>query len=288
MFMKLIWGPALGLILITSFGLVLSIPAKSEPLAADLVQDEGETREEEREERKVVINRHGGSFEDMDLDGDGRLSREEFLKDNNRSRVFDEMDNDDDEYVTEDEIEAFADARVEKAMARMKERFAEQGLWDEETDSVNVDEMVERHMKRAERAMERAEEAVHRSERVIEMRFRNMDEDGDGEITLGEMGMDPARIGRHLVMTDMVMENRFESLDADEDGVLSEEEFLSRRKEMFSELDENGDGALSEEEMETAMAERMRIRVPGVVRMRHMHRDRDHHQQNGGDEDNNK
>ncbi|MEM9838749.1 MAG: EF-hand domain-containing protein [Pseudomonadota bacterium] len=93
------------------------------------------------------------------------------------------------------------------------------------------------------------EEAI---ERAIE-RFDRMDEDGDGYITIDDLGE-----GRRAKM----MKRRLKNQDTDEDGRISQAEVTEHAGDRFDELDLDGNGELSDEELEAAQ-ERGRGRAKG-------------------------
>lgn len=93
------------------------------------------------------------------------------------------------------------------------------------------------------------EEAI---ERALE-RFERMDEDGDGFVSISEVGQ-----GRRATM----IQRRLSNQDTNDDGRLSEDEVAERAGDRFDAIDLDGDGELSDEELEAAM-ERGRDRREG-------------------------
>ena len=148
-------------------------------------------------------------FQQMDTDGDGRVSREDA-----RSFAiarFARVDADGDGQITKDERRAARKARRGERMARL------------DTDGDGMISKVEMSAMAAERA---------------ERRFARMDADGDGFVSIaeamaargkrGEHGSARAGGGKHGPATRAMMEervlNRFDRMDQDRDGIITIED----------------------------------------------------------------
>ena len=81
--------------------------------------------------------------------------------------------------------------------------------------------------------------------------FKELDSDGDGQLSQAELSTMPTRGGRSA-------DDRFAQLDADDDGYVSQAEMRQAREGArarrpdFSELDSDGDGQLSIAALPTA------------------------------------
>ncbi|MEE8295911.1 MAG: hypothetical protein V3R64_09385, partial [Sphingomonadales bacterium] len=206
-----------------------------------------------------------GYFDDVDVNEDGKVSRDEYLAYNSDSRRYDrdwredhwkemieKFDYNEDDQITTGEVEEYVNERLAEVSEKLKgmKWFGDgdfdfgmdgkdfvfdfdghdfHGDFDDGEFALHMEEKMEGVQERIEEAMERLEE------------------------------MDFGDFGDHHVFT-FRSSPRFEinrgnwsvheDLDANEDGEISEEEFLNARSKLFDRLDENGDGVLDEDEMD--------------------------------------
>ena len=161
--------------------------------------------------------------DEADKDGDGKISREEYLDAPGHS--FDELDENGDGYLDRDE-------RKNSGFS-MRSEFE----WDEKTHERLMSELDEELAE----VDERLAEAMKHLEGLSfgwhgDFEFDGFDfhlEDGhDRFFSFGGLGRD-----------------LLESLDDDEDGQVTRDEFVNRRARLFDRLDENEDGILDEDEL---------------------------------------
>lgn len=199
-------------------------------------------------DRDVRIHRHV-DLESLDQDGDGKVSRDEFL---GRSREkFDALDADGDGFIDEQEREAgsrmdfdqwkeFEEQRWESLL----ERF------DANQDAMlELDEVMAKVEQRVAEAMERLEERGIRWGHDFEM-------------------PDPPRVvlphGPGVFMFESLAGRLFEAADADADGKVTAGEFAAARDRLFEKLDQDGDGVLTRNEMRA-------LGFPGRFAFHHFH-----------------
>ena len=162
--------------------------------------------------------------DEADKDGDGKISREEFLA--NPGHDFDELDEDGDGYLDRDE-------RKNSAFS-MRSEFN----WDAEAHTrlmAELDEDLAEVDERIAEAMERMGDATfgwHGDFDFDGFDFNFSDGDHHRFFSSGWLG-------------DELME----SLDDNQDGQVTRDEFVTRREQLFDRLDKNEDGILDEDEL---------------------------------------
>lgn len=169
--------------------------------------------------------RQVGMIKAMDTDGDGKVSKAEFLAFQPKGRHA-----------------VAADANV------TREEFMKRGPQRGERHA-------HAHAHAGKGDQKPADRAARREERRAEM-FKAFDKDGNGSISREEfMAFEGPRMGQprhHRVSAERMQERRaeaFKRLDANNDGVLSPAERQASREAMFTRLDRNGDGFVTADEL---------------------------------------
>jgi len=158
----------------------------------------------------------GHGLSDLDRDGDGKVSREEFMAE--RAEDFDEFDENKDGYIEDEEFESFVERKVDRAMRRVKLR--------------------------TEHKMAQLSERLNELGDRLQLRL--------GDLEHMKLDLGPAFSGFRFRFDGPDSAEMIKRLDKNGDGTLSREEFEARPKDPFDFLDKNGDGELSEEELENA------------------------------------
>ena len=164
--------------------------------------------------------------DEADKDGDGKISREEFLA--NPGHDFDELDKDGDGFLDRGE-------RKNSGFS-MRSEFH----WDSEAHARLMEELDEELSMLDERiaeAMERLEDTNFDWHGEFEFdgldfHFKDFGDDHDRFFSFGWLG-------RELM----------EGLDDNQDGQVTRDEFVGQREQLFDRLDENKDGVLDEDEL---------------------------------------
>ncbi len=158
------------------------------------------------------------AFERYDANDDGKLSREE-LPERLAERMM-EADLDKDGFLTAEEMKKAEAKRREETAKRTLERF------DENKDGqLALTEIPER----------------------MRARFKGMDADQNGILTLKELAAPQARRGQDR--SDRSPAEIIRRLDANEDGKLSGDEIPTWMQRRMEQLDKNKDGALTADEL---------------------------------------
>lgn len=203
----------------------------------------------ESSERHFVIrggrgDRQGMMLVHSDTDGDGRVSREEFAA--KHQEKFDEIDSDDDGFLTDDEFSEFVSQRVNHAMHGFNSRYSNWG---------NNYEMSESEREEFEAEMEELEE--------------EMEALGDEMRDIGrEIGRSVSRSfvyrthpdGEGRVESNASIEERIEShkdkamehMDKNSDGKISQEEYPGPDRR-FARMDKDENGFISRDELKVRM-----------------------------------
>lgn len=197
-----------------------------------------------------------GYFDDVDANEDGKVSRDEYLAYNSDSRHYDrewrehhwdemigKFDSNDDEQITTDEIEEYVEEKIARVTDRLKDmHWLGDSDWEFDFDDHDFHGSFD-----AEEFSERFAEKMDRLHDRIENSLRKLD---DLEIR----GLDDDRVFafRSAPRFEIKRGYRFDGrdMDSNDDGVISEEEFLSSREDLFARLDKNGDGVLDEDELD--------------------------------------
>lgn len=187
-------------------------------------------------DRDVRIHRHV-DLKSLDEDGDGKVSRDEFL---GRSREkFDALDADGDGFIDEEERKRGFALNFEKWKEFEEKRWeALLDRFDANEDAMlELDEVMAKVEERIAEAMARIEERGIRWQHDFEM-------PDSPRVVLPHMPRGP-----RMFIFEGMAERLFEAADGDGDGTVTSEEFAAARDELFEKLDENKDGALTRREM---------------------------------------
>ncbi|MCY3885997.1 MAG: EF-hand domain-containing protein [Gammaproteobacteria bacterium] len=197
------------------------------------------------------------SFDALDHDGNGVISRSEFVGTYMKLQKFEAE-------VAKTEG-TFSDAKDMRM--RLKQRFGRMDA--DSSDSLSQEEFVGPHKKDGTSETDQASV------------FTKLDQDQDGSLSFEEYGAAmKRRLSGRLAATDVDntdevarlrtgISERFDHMDTDGDSVLTEEEYLSsaksryemsldRSKSFFAAADSNKNEALSQEEFMSAMKRRLR------------------------------
>lgn len=207
-----------------------------------------------------------GYFADVDANQDGKVSREEYLEFNKDSRRYDRewreehwdemienFDSDNDEHITTAEVGEFVEQRLAEVHERLKniEWFGDHDFefeFDAGDYVFDFEGHDFHHRFDGEEFSERLAEKMERVEKHIERTVRRIEDieihipDGD-ELEFAFRAAPRFELRRHHRMM-------IPRMDENEDGVISREEFVTEREELFKRLDKNEDGVLDEEELD--------------------------------------
>jgi len=174
------------------------------------------------------------TFDELDKNGDGVITRDEFGP--KILELFDKLDADKDGKVTQEEVKQYADAH-------------QQGR--------DPDKLFTRLDKNADGTLVKEEMPSK-----MQARFTNMDANTDGKVTKEEFAAAIAKI------KDQVGHGPFfQKFDANNDGTVTKEEVNTKTDEAFKKLDKDNDGKISKDEMkEGAGTERLRPTATGAKR----------------------
>ena len=193
-----------------------------------------------------------GDFSDVDANGDGKVSEQEYLdyeKDTTSERrmewrknhwveMTEKFDSNEDNQIEVEEINEYVDERMAETMEKLDDVFESFG-GNFEFDFDDKHEFtfrLEEHLGEVEEHLERAMERVHEREVFVE-KF----EFGENEFIIKSH---PGFAWAFPHMNDM------SSMDENEDGKITPEEFTNSRSKMFERLDKNSDGVLDGDELE--------------------------------------
>ncbi len=158
------------------------------------------------------------ALERYDANDDGKLSRDE-LPERLAERMM-EADTDKDGFLTAEELKKAEAKRREDSAKRTLERF------DENQDGQLVLTEIPERMR---------------------ARYKNMDTDQNGILTLKELAAPPVRRGQDR--SDRAPAAIIRRLDANEDGKLTGDEIPTWMQRRMEQLDKNKDGALTADEL---------------------------------------
>ncbi len=202
-------------------------------LTAGIEKQMGRGDQEGRGEEGERLKR---MFKEMDPDGDGRVTREEWK---GPEAFFDRLDADKDGVITKDEVRA-AGERMGKEGGRMGQALFKRADMD-------------------------GDGRISRTEWTLRPElFDRLDANGDGFIDPQEItAQGPRREGRDGKDGGPPAGGFFAELDKNRDGKVTREEFPNDLR--FREMDGNGDGILTPEEVEGAMGRRRREEAYGFL-----------------------
>jgi len=173
---------------------------------------------------------HGPSFEKLDTNSDGKITKDEFVSD--VKSHFLEADANKDGKVTKDELKQAADKKREEFKARLDDKLKESdkngdGKWSK-------DELPP----------------------PVAHRFDKLDTNHDGflsqdELKAAKLGGDVKHPDGDAKRTER-LEKHFAKLDTNHDGALDSSELDKLAQAKFDKLDKNKDGVLTQDELKAA------------------------------------
>ncbi|HXV74225.1 MAG TPA: hypothetical protein VD713_05790 [Sphingomonadales bacterium] len=173
-------------------------------------------------------------FGEFDQDGDGKISREEYLS--GPASRFDKLDANRDGFIDSDERKTVVDRKIGHITEFERER------WENllERFDANDDEMLAK-----EEILSKTEEKIAEVMERLRERAFHWEHRFEAPLVLGgpldwHMGRGPAIFARRRLIDE---------LDGNGDGEITEQEYLDARKGQFAKLDRDGDGKLSESEL---------------------------------------
>jgi len=184
-----------------------------------------------------AAQRAKSTIESLDADGDGRVSKDEFL---GSDSIFERWDADKDGFLTEAEVAKGLAAPRPKAKP---ERDAREGGRRGPPDPEQMRRRIEGLMKRLDKD---GDGKIAGDEIPQRGNWKRMDKNGDGAIDVEELsaGMQARGRGRG---GDVV--KRLMAMDANKDGKIAKDEWKAR-PEGFARLDKDKDGFLTKPEIE--------------------------------------
>ena len=214
------------------FTIILGLSALIAAPGAVLAHDDGDSK---RVVKRDIFVQKVRILDEADTDGDGQVSRQEYLADPGRD--FDELDKNGDGFIDREERGGSAliirrsvdwDNAIVAPMIRLEGTF--DGRFFEELDEqlADLDARIEKALKRAERSRQRMEREFDL--RDFELRIPSFDH-GSFAFRWRNDGL-------------------MEHWDKNEDGQITREEFSEKRDRLFDRLDDNEDGVLDEDELD--------------------------------------
>jgi Ca2+-binding EF-hand superfamily protein len=196
-----------------------------------------------------------GSFSDVDTNGDGKISENEYLSYEQDGRKYDKdwrqqhwaemmekFDENGDNQLEVREIENYAEQRVAEVMEKFHGHHGKWlGEFDFDFDDHEFTLKLDEHLGEVDKRVAEAMERFHEKGGFM----GNFEFELDG---LGELH-EFAFAAPHGFMFHSPEGLGLKDLDSDENGAISREEFIRGRQELFDRLDENGDGVLDEDEL---------------------------------------
>lgn len=204
------------------------------------------------------------SLQALDLNGDGAVTRDEYQV---GKRAFDRHDTDKDGVVKLSEVPAGAGPGAGADPLRRMDLDGNGEVTRDEAQRWR-DQQFDRLDANSDGRLTPDEGMPGQGPRGLGA----LDKDGDGAISSDEFSGDASLVDRHDTDGDGRLrpgdlpagptperaKERFDRLDANHDGVVTREEVVDSRRQLFKTLDTNGDGRLDAAEIAKAQAARQR------------------------------